>query len=121
MNYMTLSLISGVAAVTYGLFLAVKIVKLPQGTPDMNAIAQAIAEGAQAFLKRQYQTVGVLAIAIVILLAFTLGTFSAAAFAIGAFCSAVAGFIGMNIAVRANIRTSQAAKEGLGAALSVAF
>lgn len=121
MNFITLSLAAGAVSVLYGLFLAFKIVRLPTGTPDMNAIADAIAEGAQAFLSRQYKTVGLLAIAIALVLYFTLGTYAAVAFAIGAACSAVAGFVGMNISVRANIRTAQAAKTGLKEALSVAF
>ncbi len=121
MNYVALSIFSGLAAVVYGLILSQNIIKLPMGTPDMNEIAHAIAEGAQAFLKRQYKTIGILSIVIVILLGLSLGWVSALAFAIGAACSATAGFIGMNIAVRANVRTSQAAKKGLAQALAVAF
>ena len=111
----------GLLAVLYGLYLSSQIVKLPVGTPDMNKIADAIAEGAQAFLKREYTTIALLSIVIVVLLGFTLGWMSALGFTIGAFCSALAGAIGMNIAVRANIRTSEAAKKGLKEALAVAF
>ena len=121
MNFITLSIGAGLLSVLYGLYLSWKIVKLPTGTPAMNAIADAIAEGAQAFLKREYKTIGLLAIAITVLLYFTLGGHSALAFAIGALLSATAGFVGMNISVRANIRTSQAAKTGLAEALAVAF
>jgi len=121
MNFVTLSLGAGILSVLYGLFLSWKIIKLPTGTPDMNAIAEAIAEGARAFLKREYQTIGFLAVAIVAFLYFTLGMYSAIAFAIGAALSAAAGFVGMNISVRANIRTAQAAKTGLKEALAVAF
>ncbi len=119
--YLQLSLLGGVAAVVYGLYLAYKIIHLPKGTPDMNKISDAIAEGAQAFLKRQYMTIGVLAILIAAGLYFGLGQMSAIGFLVGAVCSAVAGFIGMNVAVRANIRTAQAAKSGLKEALSAAF
>ena len=111
----------GVLAVIYGLYLAGKIVALPVGTPDMNKISDAIAEGAQAFLKREYTAIAALSVGIIILLGFTLGWLSALGFAIGAFCSALAGAIGMNVAVRANIRTSEAAKKGLAHALSAAF
>lgn len=111
----------GTLAVLYGLYLSSKIMKLPTGTPDMNAIADAVAEGAQAFLKREYTTIAALSVVIGALLGFTLGWMSALAFGIGAFCSALAGAIGMNIAVRANIRTSEAAKRGLKEALAVAF
>lgn len=121
MNLITLSLGAGVLSVLYGLYLSWNIVKKPTGTPDMNAIAAAIAEGAGAFLSRQYTTVGVLAVVITLVLYVTLGTYSAIAFAIGAVLSALAGFVGMNISVRANIRTSQAAKTGLKEALAVAF
>lgn len=121
MNFIALSLGAGILSVLYGLYLSWKIIKLPTGTPNMNAIAEAIAEGAQAFLKREYKTIGILAVAIVVLLYFTLGLDSAVAFAIGAVLSATAGFVGMNISVRANIRTSQAAKTGLKEALAVAF
>ena len=118
---LTLSFAGGLLAVFYGLILAGNILKLPKGTPDMNAIADAIQEGAGAFLKREYTTIFFLSLAIVFVLGLTLGWLSAAGFAIGAFCSALAGAIGMTVAVRANIRTSQAAKQGLGEALSVAF
>lgn len=121
MNFITWSIIAGALSVLYGLYLSWKIIKLPTGTPDMNIIADAIAEGATAFLKREYTTIGLLAVAIAILLYFTLGTYSAIAFSIGATLSAAAGFVGMNISVRANIRTSQAAKTGLKEALAVAF
>ena len=119
--FLELALGGGLLAVIYGLFLAWKIVQLPTGTPDMNKISDAIAEGAQAFLKREYTTIGVLAIAIAAGLYFLLGQMSAIGFLVGAVCSAVAGFIGMNVAVRANIRTAQAAKSGLKEALSTAF
>lgn len=111
----------GILAVLYGLYLAAKIVRLPVGTPDMNKIADAIAEGAQAFLKREYTAIALLSVVIIALLGLTLGWMSALGFAIGAVCSAAAGAVGMNIAVRANIRTSEAAKKGLGEALNVAF
>ncbi len=119
--YLLLSFLGGIAAVFYGLFLAYKILLLPKGTPDMNKISDAIAEGAQAFLKREYTTIGFLAAFITLGMYIGLGSMSAVGFVIGAVCSAVAGFIGMNIAVRANVRVTQAAKSGLKQALSVAF
>ncbi|MBI3577262.1 sodium-translocating pyrophosphatase [Candidatus Gottesmanbacteria bacterium] len=119
--FLELALAGGLTAVIYGLFLAYKIVQLPRGTEDMNKISDAIAVGAQAFLKRQYMTIGVLAVLIAAGLYFGLGQMSAIGFLFGAVCSAVVGFIGMNVAVRANIRTAQAAKSGLKEALSTAF
>lgn len=118
---LTIPFAGGLLAVFYGVYLAKKIIALPIGTPDMNKISDAIAEGAKAFLKREYTTIALLSVAIIVLLGFTLGWPSALGFGIGAFCSALAGAVGMNIAVRANIRTSQAAKQGLKEALAVAF
>ncbi|MBI5451835.1 sodium-translocating pyrophosphatase [Candidatus Gottesmanbacteria bacterium] len=121
MSYLNLSIGAGLLAVFYGLFQTWKILKLPKGTADMVSISDAIAEGASAFLNRQYKTVAIFAVVIFFILYFTLGLLSAVAFAIGAVCSAVAGFIGMNVAVRANVRCTEAAKKGLSEALSVAF
>lgn len=87
----------------------------------MVAISDAIAEGAQAYLKKQYTVIGIIAVVIAAVLYFTLGGISTLAFAIGAVFSAAAGFAGMNVAVRANVRTTQAAKKGLQNALTVAF
>lgn len=120
-NLLQISLLSGFLAVAYGLLLIYKILSLPAGTKDMLDIADAIAEGARAFLRREYTTVAIIASVIIVVLYFTLGTLSAVSFAIGAFCSALAGFIGMNVAVKANVRTAEAAKKGLSEALSVAF
>lgn len=121
LNYLNLSIIAGLSAVFYGLYLSKKIIKMPQGTENMKAIAAAISEGAYAFLNREYRTVAVIAVVIITLLYFTLGLLPAVAFAIGAFFSAVAGFVGMNISVKANLRTAEAAKTGLREALSTAF
>lgn len=119
--YLILSLLSGIVAVVYGLYLAANIIKLPRGTDDMNTISDAIAEGASAFLKRQYTTVGILAMVIAAVLYLGLGQISAVGFLVGAACSALAGFIGMSVAVRANIRVAQAATSGLKGALATAF
>jgi len=121
MNYLLVSSLAGIAAVVYGIIQTVRILKLPKGTPDMVAISDAIAEGAQAYLKRQYQVVGIISVVIAAILFFTLGKMVALAFVIGAVFSALAGFVGMNVAVRANVRTSEAAKTGLQKALTVAF
>ena len=121
MNYAVLSLLAAAVSVGYGLYLIAKTMKLPTGTPTQNAIADAISEGAKAFLTREYQTLGLIAVVITALLWYAMGSTYGIAFLVGALCSAVAGAIGMNTAVRANIRTSVAAKHGLAAALSVAF
>lgn len=121
MNYLLFSIASGFFAVIYSAYLTYKILKLPKGTPDMIAIADAISEGASAYLKRQYTVIGVIALVIFIAMWFTLGSFSAIAFFIGALMSAVAGFVGMNVAVRTNVRCAKAAQKGLDQALTVAF
>ncbi len=121
MNYVNLSILASLFAVGYGLFQSKKILSLPTGTPDMVKIADAIREGANAYLKRQYSVIAVIAIIIVIVLGLVLGPIAAFTFLIGAAFSALAGFVGMSIAVQSNVRTTQAAKKGLSEALSVAF
>lgn len=119
--YTIVSLTASVAAIIYGIYLSKKISDLPTGSEKMNEIAKAISEGASAYLKRQNRTVFLVAILIMGLLYKTLGLFSAVGFAIGAAASMLAGFIGMSVAVKSNVRTTEAAKKGLGSALRVAF
>lgn len=121
MNFLVVAILAGLLAVAFGIYQTVQILALPKGTPAMVAIADAIAEGAQAYLKRQYKVVALIAIVIAAIMYFALGWLSAVAFIIGASFSAAAGFVGMNISVRANVRTSEAARSGLQKALSVAF
>lgn len=121
MNYLIFSIVSALFAVLYSVYLTYKIIKLPKGTPDMIAIADAIAEGASAYLKRQYTVIGFIAFAIFVLMWFTLGSLSAISFLIGALLSALAGFVGMNVAVRTNVRCAKAAQKGIGPALTTAF
>lgn len=109
------------AALFYGLILSLWILRLPSGDEKMKEIAAAIQEGASAYLFRQYTVVGIVAVALAALLFFAFGVFSAIGFLIGAIFSALAGFIGMNVAVRANVRCAEAAKKGLSEAFNVAY
>ena len=123
----TFALVAAVTGIAYGLYLAMWVFKLDAGNPKMQEIAKAIQEGASAYLNRQYKTVAIVAAVLFALLwgagAFSdkFGLLTAVGFLIGAGASSLAGYVGMVIAVRANVRTAQAAHDGMNAALTVAF
>jgi K(+)-stimulated pyrophosphate-energized sodium pump len=117
------ALICAGVALAYGIYLVFWLLSRPAGSERMQEIARAVQEGAAAYLRKQYTTIAVVAIVPFLLLGFydKLGWGTAIGFLIGATLSAAAGFIGMNVAVRSNVRTAEAAKEGLKPALNVAF
>jgi len=115
------ALIAAVLAILYGVVTSIHIISLDAGSVKMRQIADAIAEGAAAYLSRQYSIIAIVAVIIFGAIWAMISIQTAAGFLIGAAASAASGFIGMNISVRANVRTAEAAKKGLGKALSVAF
>jgi K(+)-stimulated pyrophosphate-energized sodium pump len=111
----------GLLSIVYGAWATSSVLSADAGSPKMQEIAAAVREGAQAYLKRQYATIGIVGVVIFLIVGYFLGWLVAVGFAIGAVLSGATGFIGMNISVRANVRTAQAAISSLAAGLELAF
>ncbi|MBU0660884.1 sodium-translocating pyrophosphatase [Patescibacteria group bacterium] len=118
--FIALTIVPAVAAILYGVFLMQWIKKQPAGSDKMQSIATAIEEGARAYLGRQYKTIGYVSIAVFAVLWLTLGVNTGIGFLVGAIFSGVAGYLGMIISVKANVRTTEASKKGLAQGLNLA-
>jgi K(+)-stimulated pyrophosphate-energized sodium pump len=115
------ALVCGFLALAYGMVSVKWILAKPAGSARMQEIANAIQEGAKAYLNRQYTTIGMAGVVLLVIVGYFIGWATAIGFAIGALFSGLAGYIGMNISVRSNVRTAEAANDGLNAALQIAF
>ncbi len=121
MNLILVAIVCGLIAVLYGLFTSRQVLSAPAGNQRMIEVSAAIQEGAAAYLRRQYTTIAIVGVVVAAVVFFFLGGLSAIAFLIGAILSGAAGFIGMNISVRSNVRTAEAARKSLQNGLTIAF
>src|SRR3989338_11646394 len=109
----------GTISFLYGLFLIRRVLSKPAGSAVMRSIAASIQEGAKAYLNRQYRTISFVALIVALLIGYFIDVPTALAFVVGATCSGLAGYIGMYVSVRANVRTAEAARQGLAPALAL--
>ena len=118
---LNLIIVSGLLAILYGYIVGKQILAASPGNSKMQEIASAIQEGARAYLNRQYKTIAIVGIVILIIITFALGAWVGLGYFIGAFLSGTAGYVGMLISVQANVRTAEASRKGLDAGLNIGF
>ncbi|HMC91411.1 MAG TPA: sodium-translocating pyrophosphatase [Allosphingosinicella sp.] len=121
MTVVTIAIACGILAVLYGIFTSMQVLRAPAGSERMQDIAAAIQEGARAYLARQYMTIAIVGVVVAALVWYFLGSVSAVGFLIGALLSGATGFVGMNVSVKANVRTAEAARTSLQGGLTLAF
>jgi K(+)-stimulated pyrophosphate-energized sodium pump len=120
-NTVLFGVAGGLAAVLFAVVLIFLVLRMPPGNERMREIAAAIQEGASAYLNRQYTVIAIIGVIIAIVIGIFINPVTAGLFIVGAILSASAGYVGMNIAVRSNLRTAEAARKGVNQALEVAF